>query len=342
MVLMLLCVTPKKQAAERANLWDGCRLLRFLVYFPVIATALSCLERASILSRSAASIPFILMAALTLWMASRKMGREGGRFPKYTAPCGILTFVVSYANTRVMQKFVSNQELAIVWMIMVVFAEVLMIFFRKGLRTVDFSQLDSRLVPLIFVFPLAMTMVLKKVPLLSIQDVGLIYGINAVCFVWEVVSRITVVQRDMYLDRCLWRESVPEGSAWLDPAHKQAYIHAEILSEIFELAFPIPIAVTLYLIQFAPSGTPPEGWIIALNCGLQIALELLADFCAISIKSKWQGTFYKVALGNFGTRTQFLLVAGLVVGMVSAQSNLMIVGQLRVAKTPDGHYITLL
>ena len=55
--------------------------------------------------------------------------------------------------------------------------------------------------------------------------------------------------------------------------------------------------------------------------------NLLADYCAIFIKSK-QGTFYTVAFKNFVSLKQLLLGAGLTVSVVSAQMNLMMGAQL--------------
>merc|ERR1712096_214256 len=158
-----------------------------------------------------------------------------------------------------------------------------MIFLRKGVRTVDVSIFDSRYVTLPLIWTVSIVMTIKKVACLSIQSWTLITVINLVSFGWEVTNRITVVKRDMAMDRWIWGEK----STDLSPPHKQLYIHAEIVSEIFELAYPIPIGVLLYMIQFSPSGVPPAGVTIVYNVVQQIVVEMLADCVAIFYKSRF-------------------------------------------------------
>jgi len=315
-------------------------MFRFFTGFAVAGCVLMPLIYWNILPRNVGNLLFLITAIAFVWWGRRKMNRAGGRFPRWIPTCTIFTMLLSIGNTNLISTFTSDMQLAISWLVWVVITEIVMLLMRKGIRTTDFSKADARLMPLTLIFPMVCLTVCKKVPLLSIQGKGIIVAINALSFVLEVVGRVTVSRRDMFLDRCLWRENLPQP--WLEPIHKQAYIHAEILGEMFEFAFPIPLGAILYLIQFTPSGDPVPGSVVMLNVGLQIAQELLADVCAVFYKSRFLNTFYTVAWGSFLGRTQVLLGAALAASVAGAQVSFMICGQLRVALTEAGQYITLL
>merc|ERR1712139_168587 len=98
---------------------------------------------------------------------------------------------------------------------------------------------------------------------------------NAVSFVVEVLNRNTI----------LWRDGVIEarvrGKDWKDALHRQAYIHNEMLTEMMELIFPVPVAVVLYLIQFSPESKALPLMPILVNTTLQLVQEFLADCIAL-------------------------------------------------------------
>merc|ERR1719498_2316174 len=99
---------------------------------------------------------------------------------------------------------------------------------------------------------------------------------NIVCFLFEVFTRLTVTRRDFWIDRYVLRKSVEECEDWKDALHRQFYLHNEMIQEMLELLFPLPITVVLYMIQYSPAAQAVRLAPILSNCAIQIVQELLA------------------------------------------------------------------
>jgi len=156
------------------------------------------------------------------------------------------------------------------------------------------------------------------------------------------LNRVTVVSRDEFFDKCFRRMTKEEATAWKDPLHRQVYIHNEMLQEIFELIYPLPVAVLLYLIQFSPTGEPIDFATIAVNCVMQIVIEFFADGFAIWYGSMYQSKFYRVAATNMWNPYRFKLLCFLIATSTFGINGFFLYTYLRVGETPDGDYITLI
>jgi len=165
---------------------------------------------------------------------------------------------------------------------------------------------------------------------------------NAVCFVVEVLSRITVLARDRLIDTTLRRMSAEEAEAWKDTLHRQIYIHNEMLQEILELVAPVPMALLLYLMQYSPTGEPVKLEPMLLNTVLQVLQEFCADAVAIYYGSSHQKKFYRVASKSLFDGKRYKLLLVILSSTVYGVNGFYFYTYLRVGKTWGGDYVTLI
>jgi hypothetical protein len=337
-------VDGKKQShVDFKGGWKAVGLLNAVGCLPVVfAQAVKSLGKVSSTIGSGATL---MTAAVVFWLTVRKVRKIDG---DHGVPTGYLVgciwtgMVMVGINQFVMKKVTSQTGLCVIWFVWSFCGEITLTYWRMKLRNVDLSKVDSRIVPLLAV-PLSVSINCgKRIPLLALTDYSYIIVMNVACFMFEVFTRLTVVQRDGWVDRKLLRKSFEECEAWKDALHRQCYLHNEMIQEMLELLFPVPITITLFMIQYSPEGRAVLLAPIVTNCAIQIVQELIADCLCIVIGSRMQGKFYRVAKSTLFTRQTYALLV-VIVSLVSFSVNgLYFFTYLRVGLTRDGHYLTVI
>lgn len=132
------------------------------------------------------------------------------------------------------------------------------------------------------------------------------------------------------------------AEAWKDVMHRQAYLHCEMLQELIEVLFPIPMTVLLYWIQFSPTGEKVELAPMLVNCGLQVGQEFVADCMAIFWGNSQQNKFYRVAATNLFRGYNYPMMVMILVTVAYATNGFYFATYLKVGKTHAGDYVSLI
>jgi hypothetical protein len=252
---------------------------------------------------------------------------------------GAMSIVV---NQYIMKRLKTEMSLCILWLAWNVIGEFVMGYWRLCVRRLNLEKCDTHVICFLSIQAGACVNINKRVPLLCLSQYSFIVAMNAISFVIEVLNRITVVRRDTAFDRCV-RRMKDEDMTWKrSTLHRQVYIHNEMLQEIFELVFPIPLALALFCIQFNPIGVPVDPGPIATNCALQMLQEFCADGCAIWYGSTYQRKFYRVAASNMWNTYRFKLMTVLIFSATFCVSGFYLYTYLRVGETFEGKHITLI
>mgnify|MGYP003957991205 CR=1 FL=1 len=281
----------------------------------------------------------------TFWLTMRKFRKIDAdlRLPEGYM-CGTLmaSTIMIVINQFFVKRVTSQNGLCILWLVWTVLGEMLLSYWRLKLRHVDLSKVDTRIVPILSLCISVQVNCGKRIPLLCLTDYSYIIVMNIVCFVYEVSTRVTVVRRDFWIDRHILRKSIEECQAWKDALHRQFYLHNEMVQEMLELLFPLPITVTLFMIQYSPEAKVVLLAPILTNCAIQIVQELLADCACIMVGSRMQNKFYRVAKANLFSRQSYALLVFFLTFIIFAVNGLYFLTYMRVGLTADGHYLTVI
>jgi len=246
------------------------------------------------------------------------------------------------ANQYVMKSISKEIHLCVLWFVWNVCGELCLGYFRLCVRRLDLTKCDTHTCFLLSTVCCATINGNKRIPLLCLTDPMYITVMIFACFLVEVLNRITVVKRDEFFDRCVRRQTLEAALEWKDSLHRQVYIHNEMLQEIFELIYPLPLGIIMYVIQFSPTGEPIGFATIAVNCLLQILIEFFADACAIYYGSKYQSKFYRVASTNMWNPFRFKMLCIMITSSTFCVNGFFFYTYLRVGETPSGDFITLM
>jgi len=250
---------------------------------------------------------------------------------------GILSIVV---NQFLFNRVNTQGGLVGLWVLWNIVGEGGLAYFRMAVRRVDLTKSDATAVPLLQILLSILTICGKKVPLLCLTDYNYIFMINVLSLLIEYFGRVTCVARDRFYDRRIYGVAEADLDKWKDPLHRQVYIHNELISELLEVLFPIPITIMLYFLQFSPTGEKVLLMPLLTNCLLGILQEFVADCTSIMYGSNYQNKFYRTAASTLFTGRNYQLLCVLAPMGAYGMLNLFFFTYLRIAKTHDGDFVS--
>jgi len=245
-------------------------------------------------------------------------------------------------NQFVVKKVASQVGFCMIWLAWTILGEAITSYWRLKMRYCDLSKMDVHLVPILSICMAVTINCGKRIPLLCLTDYTYIVVMNAACLTFEVFQRLTVVGRDIWLDQKYFRMSGEDSKAWMDVLHRQTYLHNEMLMEMMELMFPVPLSIVLYMIQYSPEGKAVLLAPILTNCILQILQELVADCICLWVGSTRQNKFYRAAKTSLFTKQSYMMLVFLIPAVCFGANGFYFYTYLRVGLTPDGDYVTLI
>jgi hypothetical protein len=351
MVTMSTCAGPLgvgsdgKQSSD-TDIWATGRLIRWVMLAgAVVFTAAQCMKSLGRIPSRVGSLLSIFALAVAFYGSYRGIVHKGKGdrnvckgYIATSLGSGLMAIIV---NQYIFKRVDSEAGLCILWAVWVVMGELIMGYWRLCVRRLDLEKVDTHVVCMLSIQGGTCINTMKRIPLLCLTQYSFIVVMNIVSFFLEVLNRITVVKRDTFFDKCIRRMKEEEMSWKKSTLHRQVYIHNEMLQEIFELIFPIPLAMILYAVQFNPVGVPVEVAPIVTNCVLQMLQEFCADGCAIYYGSKYQNKFYRVAATNMWNPYRFKLMTFLIGTSTFGVNGFFLYTYLRVGQTDGGAHITL-
>jgi hypothetical protein len=340
-----LAVAQDGKQSSNTDVWATSRLIRwYMLGGAVVFVAAQCLKSVGSINSRVGSFLSILALALGFYGSYRAIVHKGhgdrNVIKGYIVTClgsGLLSIAV---NQYLMKRIDTELGLCLLWVVWLFLAELTMGYWRLCVRKIDLEKVDTHVVCLLSIQAGACINTMKRIPILCLTQYSFIVTMNVLSFFIEVLNRVTTVRRDTFFDRCIRRVKDEDMSWKRSNLHRQVYIHNEMLQEIFELIFPIPLAACLYAIQFNPVGTPVIATPMVVNCVLQMLQEFCADGCAIWYGSKYQNKFYRVAASNMWNPYRFKLMTALIATSTFGVNGFFLYTYLRVGLTADGAHIT--